>query len=259
MTMYLDDEGWEDYVITEVVEDRAWYSLSFREVSEAEGHMGVSLPRAECDAVNVVPKAGDSLRLCGSFGFPVRGAIVDGVLIYYRTEAEEQARHKRDVAERQAQRRREFEEKGRAELDAKYNALPPIFQARIDKFRHNNPDFRWEYEGYEMFCCEEAVKLARHLGTVEAMEHYVSLTRDTNIRTDEAQWHREWEEQKSIDRAAGLADGHSGNTHGTAVALAFWYLKQPENVQRMHGALALLVGSFAYGCVPPDSIAEGQQ
>lgn len=192
------------------------------------------------------------MRQCGSFGFPIRGVIINGALIYYRTEAEQQAKQAREVAAMQEKRLREFEETGRAELDAKYATLPPIFQARIDKFRHNNPDFRWEYEGYEMFCCEEAVKLARHWGTIEAAQHYTSLAASETFSVDRERWDREWEEQKAIDKAAGLADGHSGNTHGTAVALAFWYLKQPEAVEQMHGALAPLVGSFDYGCVPPD-------
>jgi hypothetical protein len=246
MTLYLDDPEWEDYVITEVERYTAkedgsdWYTLSMREADRAVGSMGIGLSAADCDAAGVVPKAGDCLRLCGSFGRPVRGFIVNGVLVSYRTQAEERERHRLMVEEMQAKRLREFEEKGRAELDAKYAALPPIFQQRIDKFRHNNPDFRWQYEGYEMFCCTEAVKLARHLGTADAVEHYRTLA---------------FKEQDAIDKAAGVSDDHSGNTHGAMVALAYLYLKQPDAVRQMHGALAPLVGSFQYGCIPPDEIA----
>lgn len=214
---------------------------------------GWSLGFSASDAPDFVPRVGDEVLTYGrGFGYSVRGLVIAGRVIYYRTTAEERERHRAMVEDNQAKRRREFEESGRAELDAKYAALPPVFQARIDKFRHNNPDFRWQYEGYEMFCCEEAVKLARHLGTVEAMEHYVSLTRDVSISTDRERWDMEWAEQQAIDKAAGISHDHSGNTHGAMVSLAFWYLKHPENVERMHGALAPLVGSFEYGCVPPD-------
>lgn len=197
------------------------------------------------------PAIGSPVLLFGKgFGYAVRGIVVDYVLLYYRTEEEEQAAHEARVAADRQRRLDEYEHEGKAKRDAEYAALPPIFQARIDKFRRNNPDFRVEYEGYEMFCCTEAVKLARHLGTVEAAEHYAALTRDVNILADEAKWHAEWEEQKAIDRAAGMSRDHSGNTHGTAVALAFWFLKQPTNVELMHGALAPLVGSEEYGCIP---------
>lgn len=208
---------------------------------------------SDADAPDFTPRVGDEVIQYGrGIGHTVRGLVIRDRVIYYRTADEDRAKFEREQAEYGAKRQREFDEGGRAELDAKYAALPPVFQARIDKFRHNNPEFRVKYEGYEMFCCEEAVKLAHHLGTVEAMEHYASLTRDTSILTDEAKWHEEWGEQKAIDRAAGISEDHSGNTHGAAVALAFWYLKHPENVERMHGALAPLVGSFEYGCVPPD-------
>lgn len=251
---HLDDAEWEDYVITSATKGETHYDIGLREPHKDTGCMGFGLSIKECDQVAVIPRAGDAIRLCGSFGRPIRGVMVMGRLIYYRTPAEEQARHEQWVADERAKRRREFEETGRAELDAKYAALPSVFQARIDKFRHNNPDFRWEYEQYEMFCCEEAVKLARHFGTIEAAEHYAALAQSETFTADVKRWTSEWEEQKAIDKAAGLADGHSGNTHGMAVALAFWYLKHPENVERMHGALAPLVGSFAYGCVPPDKV-----
>lgn len=217
---------------------------------------GGSFGYEAAQAPDFEPHVGDEVRYYGrGLGYAIRGLMIRGLMIYYRTEAEEEARHAAWVAEKHAERQRKFDEGGRAELDAKYAALPPIFQARIDKYRRNNPDFRVEYEPYEMFCCEEAVKLAAHVGTVEAMEHYVSLASQETFEADRARWDAEWEEQKAIDRAAGLAlDEHSGNTHGAAVSLAFWYLKQPENVERMHGALAPLVGSWEYGDVPPDEV-----
>lgn len=208
----------------------------------------------------VVPKAGDLARFYGGgIGSIVRGVAIwsrdDSVWrpVFYRTEQQQQDRNHAELAASEAKQLHEFETKGRALLDADYEALPDVFQRRIDKFRANNPDFRWKYEGYEMFCCTEAVKLARHLGTIEAMHHYTSLATHETFKTDEERWNREWEEQKAIDAAAGLSDGHSGNTHGAAVALASWFLGQPENVVKMHGAMSPLVGSAEYGDVPPNT------
>lgn len=49
-----------------------------------------------------------------------------------------------------------------------------------------------------------------------------------------------------------ISEGHSGNTFGMACRLAYLYLTEPENVIKLHGALAPLVGSKEYGCVPRD-------
>lgn len=45
-------------------------------------------------------------------------------------------------------------------MDVDYENLPDAFKKRIDRFRANNPDFRFEFESYELFCCMEAVKIA---------------------------------------------------------------------------------------------------
>ena len=58
---------------------------------------------------------------------------------------------------------------------------------------------------------------------------------------------RPFEEQVKL---AGISDQHSGNTFGMACRLASIYLSLPENVIRLHGSLAPLVGSGEYGCVP---------
>jgi hypothetical protein len=58
----------------------------------------------------------------------------------------------------------------------------------------------------------------------------------------------DWEAQKTI--VPDLDDGHSGNTFGAALCLAHLYLTEPEAVAGVMGALAPLVGSEEYGCVP---------
>lgn len=186
------------------------------------------------------PKVGMKYRTYPKgLGHTIRGLVVDGVCIFYRTVEEEKERHRQWCADRDAATKAGFE-KNKADLDARYDALPDHFKRRLDKFRTNNPDFRWRYEPYELMCCEDAVKIA------SAMEREDVLPgADDKIK---AFYDLPWDEQKNI--VPGLHDGHSGNSFGMAVHLARLYLNDPEDVVRLHGALAPLVGSEEYGCVP---------
>lgn len=229
---WAEDGEWEEYQLDRVRESADGYELGF------DDGLCFWCPRVE----SVVPKVGDTIRLFGrGFGYTVRGLLVNGRVVFYRTEAEQEEENRRTVEESRRQRREEFE-KNRAKLDADYDALPPIFQARVDKFRRNNPDFRWEYEDYEMFCCTQAVLLAQTLGSVEAIRAWDKI--------NSAEHDPPYDYKAQVAAVPGWSDEHSGNTHGMAVALACWYLTQPEAVERMHGALAPLVGSAEYGCVP---------
>ena len=120
-------------------------------------------------------------------------------------------------------------------MDAQYDALPQYFKDRIDRFRANNDRFRIDYEGYELFCCEQAVIIANALKSSEAVKEFNDL---------------KWEEQfKAVPE---ISHDHSGNTFGCSVQLAYWYLKEPEVVAKLHGALSPLVGSKEYGDVKKD-------
>lgn len=165
-------------------------------------------------------------------GRPVRGLFLDGVKVFYRTEQEESERHRQWCADREREQKHDFE-KNRAETDRRVAALPTVFQERLARFRANNPDFRWKYESYELFCCEQAVEIAKALGSADKVRAFKDLP---------------WKDQQAAVPA--LSDGHSGNTFGCACALAYCYLVEPGNFQKMHGALAPLVGSQEYGCIP---------
>lgn len=180
----------------------------------------------------IAPKPGMVARLYGrGIGYTVRGLTLDGVTVFYRTDAEQREQGRRDIERREQEQRYDFE-KNRAEMDRRYRDLPEVFQRRLDKFRQNNPDFRWKFERYEMFCCEQAVAIAEKV-KADDLSAFANL---------------EWRQQKMI--VPKLDEGHSGNTFGCAVALARLYLSDSENVVKMHGALAPLVGSEEYGCVP---------
>jgi len=180
-----------------------------------------------------IPLPGMTVRFYGKgYGHTVRGIDIDGHISFYRTPEQAEEDH-RKMCERYDLESRQAFKKQKKQLDKDYDGLPDFFQKRIDKFRRNNPDFRYKYESYEMFCCKEAVKIADTLKTQEVLERWAKL---------------DWAEQKQM---VDIDDGHSGNTFGCAVYLARLYLSEyPENVIELHGAMAPLVGSEEYGCVP---------
>ena len=177
------------------------------------------------------PKIGDEIKLCTVRGSEIRGIFANGKKIFYKSDKQLEQERKEWLENNEKEKQEKFKNQ-KAELDKDYENLPEVFKKRIDKLRANNPRFRVDYESYEMFCCNEALKIAEALKTPEAIEEWSKLNYD-----------------KQYKMVKNLSDGHSGNTFGCAVSLAFWYLKESENVAKMHGALAPLVGSGEYGCV----------
>ena len=177
-----------------------------------------------------IPKQNMKAKFYGKgFGYTVRGVVIEGTVIYYRTPDEAEQDHKAYCKKMDADRARSFK-KNLKKMDAEYDALPDVFKQRIDKFRKANPNFRRDYEGYEMFTIKEAIKIANAIKDPDKIDEF---------------YKKPFEEQVKI---AGIDEGHSGNTFGCACNLALWYLKQPEMVVKTHGALAPLVGCKEYGC-----------
>lgn len=181
----------------------------------------------------VEPKKGDTARFYGAgIGSIVRGVFINGQEIFYRTPEEQEAQNKQDLIEREKQDKERFE-KIRDDLDADYNSLPENFKKRLDRFRRNNPDFRWKFEAYEMVCLRDAVKISSAFTTAEEIKKFAAL---------------DWNEQMAA--VPDLDEGHSGNTFGFAVRLAYFNKTTPELVEKEHGAMCPLVGCKDYGCVP---------
>jgi len=132
--------------------------------------------------------------------------------------------------------------KNKGRMDRQFDALPAIFRERINKFRQNNRNFRWEFEAYELFCCEQAVLIAEGLGKGKNKKELLKVFEEFGRLS--------WDEQ--VKKIPGLSTGHSGNMFACSVKLAYLYLTYPEGVIRMHGALAPLVGSSRYGCIPDE-------
>lgn len=181
-----------------------------------------------CDLDDI--HVGDLVELWGDgIGYPVRGLAVGARIAWYRTHPEQERYLQQQRADRDLRQRDQFEAK-RADLDAAYAALPEPFQRRIDRFRSDGgPDWRWKFEPYEMMVCVDAVRIAEWCANQHiTIGEFVALPYD---------------EQK----AAGIDEGHSGNSFGCAVDLArLW--PNPDAVVAAHGALVPLVGCDEYGC-----------
>lgn len=202
----------------------------------------------------VKPKTGDIARFYGhGIGCTVRGLDINGQPCYYRTEEEQRIHDAEEHARWEAEEKAVFE-KNKASLDKKYHRLPKVFQQRIDKFRSNNPNFRWKYEDYEMFCCEQAVLIARtvrrRLKIAADKKHltvgeFNKLRPGTNMLILDKLYDMSY--KKQFETISGLSHDHSGNTMGCSFALAGLYLTKPKNIVKAHGALSVLVGSEEYG------------
>ena len=224
-----EDTQFRSTTVSTVLEDKdGWV------ITDAEGWT-FFVPRKH----GVVPQVGDKARFYGNgIGSIVRGLVLNDKPVFYRTEEEQTAQNQRDREQDDEDRRAKFEQ-NRTAMDADYDALPPVFRERIDKFRNTNPDFRWQYEDYEVFCCKEAVKIAGHMQTADKV----------------AEFHRATTERQH-ELVPNLDDGHSGNTFGFACRLAALYLHNPTDVVLEHGALTPLVGCKKYGCPHPATTQE---
>jgi hypothetical protein len=225
------DDRYEEGVITEVKLHDAWYSL----YTSCGFGFGMETKWG------VEPHVGDHIHVYGSLGRPIRGVVINDQVAYYRTPAEQDAENDRRVAKMNTEKRQNYETK-RDEYEAKITGLPQVFQDRIARLRRNNPDFNWEFLGYELFCCEEAVRIAKHFSRREDVDTFHKL---------------DCKDQKMVLPELDY-ENHSGNTFGMSCALAAIYIEHPELVDKYHGALCPLVGCKNYGCYSTEcSQSEG--
>lgn len=221
------DAQYTEEKLTEVTASDDGWSLHF------DG-MGIFCPKDQCAQEPVV---GEVARLYGrGFGYTVRGIIIEGRVYKYLTEAQEQQRHV-DWVDAQKRERAETLERERSSRNARRAALPEALRERLDTFENRNPDWRREFEPYELMVCEDAARLAAHFGNDTAA---LDVFKD-----------KPWAEQKALIPAIG--DGHSGNSWGCAVGLAHRLMLGPTFVRGAHGALCPLVGCTEYGCPGADT------
>ena len=177
----------------------------------------------------IEPHVGDAIRLYGpGWGRIVRGIDINGRTVRYLSADEQKGENQRQILERQRRDEAEYSRKSER-FEAEIAALPEPFQVRIRRFQHARPvAFNVEHLGYELFTCQEAVKIADHCKTVEGIQAFRDLP---------------YEDQRAV-----ISDQHSGNTFGAACGLARLYLTQPDVLWQQHGALCPLVGCKEYGC-----------
>jgi hypothetical protein len=234
----------------------------------------------------VMPRIGDVVSLYTVKCSIIRGIDLNGRALFYRTDIELENEHQKLVAQLERDRKERFE-KAKDTLDAQYDALPDVFKQRIDKFRNANPDFRWEYESYEMFCCTEAVAFAEaarqavdghandaevdaFYGNVELLQKAAYGSREEAVSESDNPYVRwlvwanalnskayDYDYQRQL-QVLRCSNGHSGNTFGAAMQLAWLYIEHPDFVEKAHGALTPLVGCKKYGC-PHDEGEESNE
>lgn len=197
-----------------------------------EGGTGFGFDRKHLNGMKP-PEIGDTMRVYARWGDSIRGIDLRGEPLYYKTPEEIVADHEQWKADHAKRKRKSFE-KNRRKLDREFAALPDVFQRRISWFRAWNPNFRVDYEAYELSACTDAVKIAEAMKTVKGV-----------IRFSKAS------HKKQRDLVPDLYEGHSGNSFSKAVMLARLYLDNPLFVIAEHGAMTPLTGCEEYGCAHP--------
>jgi len=187
---------------------------------------GFFLPNKRFNGKEKNIKIGDELTIYEYGGSAIRGIDINGENLFFLWDTEIDAEHEEWCAQYQKEKEETFERE-KTKYDKQYESLPQCFKDRIDKFRKDNPKFRVDYEAYELFCCTEAILIAETLKTPEGVKEWA----DSDDR---------WAKVPDLDH------GHSGNTMGASTQMAYWYLQQPEAINRIVGALSPLVGSREY-------------
>ncbi len=218
-----EDKEYEEGVLTDVTPYKSSDGWS---VTSSNGwSCGVS---AE---YGVIPKVGDDFVTWGSIGRPIRGQAIRGIVLYYRTPDEQKVEDAKTSEKIRAERVAEYEGK-RSDFDRRVAALPDPLRERVEGFRaFKGEGWRHEFEPYEVFCCEEAVKIATHFNTADKIQKFAKMKYDA---------------QKAA--FPQMSDQHSGNTFGMSVRLAYHLAEHPELLAKEHGALCPLVGCESYGC-----------
>lgn len=157
------------------------------------------------------PQPGDFIRQWGGgIGQQIRGVQINDHMYSYKTNEMLREENKIWSDVWTWQKRVDFQ-KNEEKIRARIANLPQFFQDRIQRFINRDENFLADDAGYELFIYEEAVKLAAHFTTKEEVEafHKLSYPEQNEIWTD-------------------AAEGHSGNTYGSAIHIAYWYLDSLE-------------------------------
>lgn len=196
------DDPFEEWPIESVEpHDDGWYTVGFDRCTVTS----IMMPEGKS------VKVGDMLRLYpGGFGLR-HGFAINGEVIEWKTPWERFAERVKWLAEHDRRKRENFA-RDKDELDRKYESLPAPLKARIDRFRAADPKFRVDAEAYEMAAVWDAPKIA------DALRPEVDAGDDPEVVVNRFR-DLSFEEQNA--KVPDLDQGHSGNTFGGAVQLAY--------------------------------------
>ena len=231
-----DTEYWEAPI--ENVEQLKYKTF----VVKAEGW---SLWVEDKEGCGYLPQIGNILRMYGKgIGSKVRGIDINGITFRYQTIEQMEEENRLELAKSRLAQIEDFQ-KNKSKYEEQYNRLPPVFQRRIDKFRRNSHKFEWKHMPYELFVCEEAVKIANALGSGNKIADFKNADFDM---------------QREMVPGIDL-DNRSGNTFDCACFLAQLYISddyegEGEPVVMAHGALCPLVGCKSYGCFSKEELSQ---
>lgn len=200
---------------------------------EIEGMWGTYWLRPEF-AKDLVPKVGDPATVWTENFSLCRGLEIAGRLLFYTTREEAEKQKLAAIAENDSRHQAELD-RDREDRDRRRAALPDVLQQRLNRYEAANPNWRRDYEGYELFTVEQAASLAAVEKKGDLHKWYERFRGLSDAKMKEL-----WPE---------LSDAHSGNTFGYATQIAYWMNRGWDDyVIGGHGAFVPLVGCAKYGC-----------
>ena len=155
----MDDEKandqYREHTITQVSarpSGKSW-SMSF-----AAGSMSLAREDFDPDVPrDLEPQVGDLLRLYGVD--QIRGVDLNGRQLYYRTRQQSEMQRRLTTIDHHGELRERFAS-GREKLDAEVAALSAPLQARIERLRAQDSDFRWKEEAQMLVIYVAADRIA---------------------------------------------------------------------------------------------------
>jgi hypothetical protein len=131
----------QDVKITNVVVDEDGFHIS----TEEDVHFFM----AKKLIGDIVPKTGDIVTLHTYGGSFIRGMDINSKPIYYKTD-EDLEKDAEAFREQEKKRKQASFEKNKPTLDKLFSLLPKLLQHRIEMFRTFVPNYRIEWEMYEL-------------------------------------------------------------------------------------------------------------
>ena len=239
-----NDWQYEDAILTEVKKEESGWVIT-------TGCGSLWIDKKE---TSVVPKTGQLARYYGN-GNQVRGIDLDGKNCRYKTEEQSRNEHKQWVLDQEKREKLAFEN-GKTLLDKHYKELPTVYKKRFDKFRSNNPDFRWKYESSEMDLCRQSIVTAKFIHEKLESKHAIGRVPKKEKESyallvgQTLDWLAKLPTKKMMELIPGYSGDHSGNSFWHMMRLAFAYLTDKDKIVQMRGWLSVIVGSEEFGDVP---------